>query len=162
VTVRRRMRRIAPASLFAALLLAPAAAFASAGYPGALASDLGLSKAPGCDLCHRAATAPVGPADTPFARSMIARGLVASDVHSLAGALDRMRADGVDSDGDGAEDLDELSWGGNPNHADLPAAGRIEAVEYGCSQSGGAAGEGAVALAMAAAVAVTLSRRCRW
>ena len=45
-----------------------------------------------------------------------------------------MRRDGVDSDGDGAKDLDELSWGGDPNTPDLPAtpAEQRPVEAYGC------------------------------
>lgn len=147
------MRRLAHAWIVLALLLASAAAAASEEYPDAMVSDLGLSKAPGCELCHRSGEASLGPTDTPFARSAIDRGLVAKDVGSLADALDRMQKDGVDSDGDGAEDLDELSWGGDPNHADLPEAGRIDTVSYGCSRSGETArGNGSIALALAGAI----------
>ncbi len=71
-----------------------------------------------------------------------------------------MRADGVDSDGHGAEDLDELSWEGDPNHADLPEAGRLQTVTYGCAWSGGA-GHGAIALAVLAALLGLVRRRGR-
>jgi cytochrome c551/c552 len=142
------MRRRAPVALRAPALLATLAlylassrgALASETYPAALVSDLGLSAPPGCDLCHQAAAAPVGPTDTPFGKSMVARGLVASDDASVKSALQRMRADGVDSDGDGAQDLDELSWGGNPNHADVPVGGAEMPVLYGCGWSGRPAG----------------------
>jgi MYXO-CTERM domain-containing protein len=133
---------------------------ASTGYPEALEKDLGLAKAPGCDLCHHAASDPVGPADTAFAKSMIARGLVAKDATSIATAITKMRADGVDSDGDGAQDLDELSWGGDPNHADLPPEGRQEPVSYGCSASSEAPAAWAALLAVAlVAAARRRSRR---
>ena len=127
------MRRRAPLSLAVAALLVSGAAAASPAYPDAMKTDLGLAKAPGCELCHAAATDPVGAAATPFGKSMVAKGLVASDTASLSKALEGLRAAGVDSDGDGAEDLDELSWGGDPNHADLPESGNSDPVTYGCS-----------------------------
>lgn len=96
-------------------------------------TDLGLAKAPRCDLCHHAAMEPVGAVDTAFGKSTVARGLVDADAASLAKALDGMRESGVDSDGDGAKDLDELSWGGDPNQADVPEGGNEEPVTYGCS-----------------------------
>ena len=74
---------------------------------------------------------------------MVARGLLgAADTLSLAEALDGLKEGGVDSDGDGARDLDELSWGGDPNHADVPEGGNEAPVTYGCSWAKGA-GEGA-------------------
>src|SRR4051812_36086906 len=103
-----------------------------------MATDLALSSAPGCDLCHHAAMEPVGAVDTLFGKSIVARGLVDADAASLAKALDGLREGGVDSDGDGARDLDELSWGGDPNHADVPEGVNEEPVTYGCSWSRGA------------------------
>jgi MYXO-CTERM domain-containing protein len=127
------MRRFVPASLAVAAWLVSSGAAASASFPDAMKADLGTSAAPGCALCHQSAANPVGPADTLFAQSMVARGLVANDDASLADALKRMRADGVDSDGDGAQDLDELWWGGDPNHADAPETGYQTPVQFGCS-----------------------------
>lgn len=155
------MRRRASFSLALAAFLASGVAAASAGYPAAMKTDLGLAKAPGCDLCHQAAVDPVGPASAPFGKSMVAKGLVASDPASLSKALEAMRAAGVDSDGDGAEDLDELSWGGDPNHADVPEGGSQEPVTYGCAAgrvpvSGGAAG---LALAAVGLLALRRGRR---
>jgi hypothetical protein len=120
-----------------------AVAAASPEYPEAMQTDLGLEKAPGCELCHRAAMEPVGAADTLFGKSMVAKGLLgAADTVSLAKALEGLKEGGVDSDGDGARDFDELSWGGDPNHADVPEGGVEAPVTYGCSWAKGA-GEGA-------------------
>ena len=127
------MRRRASISLAAAVFLVSGIASASKAYPEAMKTALLLAKAPSCDLCHAAAADPVGPANSLFGQSMVAKGLRADDPASLTQALDGMRAAGVDSDGDGAEDLDELSWGGDPNHADLPESGNTQPVTYGCS-----------------------------
>jgi cytochrome c551/c552 len=127
------MRRRASFLLAAAAFLVSGVALASSDYPDAMKTDLALTKAPGCDLCHAAATDPVGGVTTPFGKSIVAKGLVAADDASLKKALEAMRAAGVDSDGDGAEDLDELSWGGDPNHADLPQGGNSDPITYGCS-----------------------------
>ena len=155
------MPRRAPFLLAAAAFLVSGVAAASQGYPDAMKTDLVLTKAPGCDLCHAAAADPVGGVDTPFGKSIVAKGLVASDDASLKKALDAMRAAGVDSDGDGAEDLDELSWGGDPNHADLPQGGNSDPISYGCSTSrvpvdGGGAG---ILLGLMALVAARRGRR---
>jgi hypothetical protein len=162
----RSLRRCSSASIAALTLLLAGAASASPSYPAALQSDLGLAAAPGCDLCHHAATAPVGDVDKPFGKSMVARGLIGNDDDaSVATALARMRADGVDSDGDGAEDLDELSWGGDPNTASLPEGGAAMPVLYGCAWSGrGVGGSPAWAglllvLASAALARVAVRRR---
>ncbi|MEP7126774.1 MAG: hypothetical protein ABJE95_37940 [Byssovorax sp.] len=153
------MRRRASISLAAAAFLVSGAASASKAYPDAMKTDLVLAKAPACDLCHASAADPVGAADTLFGKSMVAKGLLADDTASLTKALDGLRASGVDSDGDGAEDLDELSWGGDPNHADLPESGNSEPVTYGCS-SGRVPiwGSGAGLFAGAIALLATLRR----
>ena len=157
------MRRGASFSLALAALLASAAASASPGYPEAMQTDLGLAKAPGCDLCHHAAMAPVGAVDTAFGKSTVAEGLVDADAAALAKALDGLRRGGVDSDGDGAKDLDELSWGGDPNHADVPEGGNETPVTYGCSWSRGAGGGGwaGVIVGMLGALAARRARARR-
>ena len=139
------MRRRAPLVLVVAASLMSGFAAASEGYPEAMKTDLGLAMAPGCDLCHQAAESPVGPASTLFGKSTVAHGLVALDTASLAKALDALRTAGIDSDDDGAKDLDELSWGGDPNHADVPEGANSEPLTYGCSSGrvpveGGGAG----------------------
>jgi len=154
------MRRGASISLALAGLLVSAAASASPGYPEAMQTDLGLARAPGCDLCHHAAMEPVGAADTLFGKATIAKGLVGADVASLARALDGLREGGVDSDGDGARDLDELSWGGDPNHADVPEGGSGEPVTYGCSWARGAGGEGWMGV-VAGVMGAIAARRAR-
>jgi cytochrome c551/c552 len=144
----------------AALSLSTAAA-ASPEYPEAMQTELGLTKAPGCELCHRAAVEPVGAADTAFGKSMVARGLLgAADTVSLAKALDGLKEGGVDSDGDGARDLDELSWGGDPNHADVPEGGNEAPVTYGCSWAKGEreGGWGGVVVAVLGALVVRRGR----
>jgi cytochrome c551/c552 len=154
------MRRRAALTLALATFLVSGVVAASEGYPEAMKTDLGLAKAPGCDLCHQAAAAPVGPASTLFGKSMVAKGLVASDPASLTKALDAMRAAGVDSDGDGAEDLDELSWGGDPNVASVPEGGAQEPVTYGCTAGRVPVEGGGVGLALGA-LALLLVRRGR-
>ena len=147
-------------SIAAAVFLVSGVASASKAYPDAMKAALVLAKAPSCDLCHAAATDPVGAATTPFGQSMVAKGLIADDTASLTRALDGLRAAGVDSDGDGAEDLDELSWGGDPNHADVPEGANSEPMTYGCS-SGRMPVEGGGASILFVAIAILAARRGR-
>ncbi len=141
----------------ATLATAAPLASASESYPAAMSSELALANAPGCELCHDAADASASSADTPFSESLEARGLVGADPASLTVALGRMRDDAVDSDGDGARDLDELSWGGDPNHADLPEGGVKDPITYGCSASSTHEGS-PIGLALAALGLVAASR----
>jgi MYXO-CTERM domain-containing protein len=79
---------------------------------------------------------------------------------SLKTALAAMEKDGVDSDGDGARDLDELSWGGDPNHFDGPPASSVSAPVYGCLVASGKGGH-AFAFVVGIAAAIALHRRRR-
>ena len=78
-----------------------------------VAAQLSLPYVPACTLCHSAGREG-GPADTPFATAMRQRGLSASP-DSVAPALDSLRRDGVDSDGDGTSDIDEIIAASDPN-----------------------------------------------
>ncbi len=137
------------------------AAFASPAYPEQLKAELGLSAVPPCSLCHTpTSNGGIGAVTTPFGKSIVARGLrgaPASDLDagesptdagapdpSLVAALAKMRSDGVDSDGDGAEDLDELAWGADPNTYDGLKSNPTQSVAYGCSLSPAAAANSAL------------------
>jgi hypothetical protein len=134
---------------------------ASEEYPAAMKAELDLPSTPSCDLCHAEAKMPVGAADQPFAVALVKRGLLGKgDVKSLAPALDKDK--GVDSDGDGAEDLDELSWGGNPNVSDAIEGKPTPEITYGCG--GGPSSHGTASLgafAMVAGLAFSKRRRSR-
>ena len=140
---------------------------ASPEYSPEMQRHLGLGAAPRCALCHAGAIdggdADGGVTDTPFVRSMIARGLRgASDLASLDGALDAMKKDRVDSDGDGASDLDELAYGGDPNVPNLPEGGAQSAPSYGCSVlGGGGGGAGTPGDAAIVLLAITALYSCR-
>ncbi len=146
--------------LAAALASFAAGASASPSYPDAMKSDLDLAAAPSCDVCHQHAEAPVGPADEPFAKSLEDRGLKGNgDVASLTRALAKDK--GVDSDGDGAEDLDELQWGGNPSVSDAPKGKTPPEIAYGCGVDGGQGNASFAALTAALGLALSTRRRRR-
>jgi hypothetical protein len=149
--------RAGAALVAAALALAAREARAWEATPKALAAKVGAAAAPSCDLCHAAATAPVGAASRPFAAALVARGLVDDGEAALDAALAKMRAERVDSDGDGAQDLDEVAWGADPNHADVPQSEGAP-PEYGCSTRAPGRAPGGAAIAVAVALVAAVGR----
>jgi hypothetical protein len=105
---------MASAAAFACVLLAPARAQATSGFPSAISSELNAPSVPSCALCH-ATAAGGGPVTQPFGQSMLARGLRGGDNGSLSMALRALEAEGTDSDGDGLGDIEELRMGLDPN-----------------------------------------------
>jgi len=106
---------------------------------------------PPCSLCHLRGSTGSGTADTPFALSMKARGLSASDNASVDTALDAMVRDSVDSDGDGTPDIQEIENDTDPNSpANVSLSGDV-GPNAGCgggqkSNSGGGAPAAAAGL----------------
>ncbi|MFN0063087.1 MAG: hypothetical protein ACKVPX_11300 [Myxococcaceae bacterium] len=110
----------------AAMVLVGVPAHATPSFPEAIRTHLGTSRAPTCALCH-AGTPSFETAVTPFADAMKDRGLEAYDAVSLRSALDQMREDRVDSDQDGAPDVDEIFSGTDPN-----GGSEVEEPFFGC------------------------------
>lgn len=132
------------------LLLLVAAALASPGYPAAIASDQGMPCVPQCTLCH-ATTAGGGPVVTDVGQALVDRGLTGgSNTDLLQTALTALETDGVDSDGDGIPDVDELTNGDDPNGGNAFCGDTAPATPtYGCfnTSAGLPWGLGGVALA---------------
>jgi hypothetical protein len=64
---------------------------------------------------------------------MLQRGLKPFDDNSLRTALDRMKTDAIDSDGDGTLDVDALRNGADPNVGAAGGGGdTTPRPEYGC------------------------------
>src|SRR5690348_2183245 len=100
------------------VLMLARSAGATAGYERSLEANLALSYTPSCTTCH--ASLDGGESLSAFGHALSNRGLRADQPESMKLALERARRDHVDSDGDGAEDLDELGWRGDPNTPDVP------------------------------------------
>jgi hypothetical protein len=102
----------------------PGTALAMPSFPGEIQQHLGLSSAPGCIICH-GSDAGGGPVSQPFGQAMLAAGLTSAGGNSLTTALDKLEADGTDSNGDGTPDIAGLRQGAMPTGSKPP-------VEYGC------------------------------
>ncbi len=159
-----RLARLAPFASLLAVLLAPATATATPGFPGVIQSTLSAKQAPDCAVCH------VGPQQrgtvtTAFGKAMRERGLEAFDEESLKTALAKMTQDKVDSNKDGQTDTDALKEGKDPNAAPGSDAGASsDKVLYGCVGSvapGSPGGAPAVLLGLATVLALALSRQRR-
>jgi hypothetical protein len=105
-------------------LMLPATAAAMPSFPGQIQQHLGLSYTPGCILCH-GSNQGGGPVSQPFGQAMLAAGLTSAGGDSLNAALDKLAADGTDSNGDGIADIEGLKGGTAPTANKPP-------VEYGC------------------------------
>lgn len=120
------MKKVCSFAALLALIASPVAASASVAYPALLRQYFHVETlpvpAPGCTLCH---TTDQGGTDTvvrPFGRALLTLGAAGNDAPSLESALIQLESEGIDSDGDGISDADELKAGEDPNvgRADSP------------------------------------------
>lgn len=129
---------------------------ASRRFPEEIRRDLSLDYTPQCSLCHVRGNAGSGTANTPFAISARARGLTGGNQQLLLTALQAMKSDGVDSDGDGVGDIAELIAGTDPNVYGPEAVNARIDPTYGCASTGGAGAAGLIATLL---IALSIGRR---
>jgi Bacterial TSP3 repeat len=103
-----------------------------------------------CAVCHIKGNVASATPITPFALSLRARGMT-GDNQSLSSALDKLKSDAVDSDGDGVTDVDELKAGTDPNSSANASIEDNQEPGYGC---GGTAPKGRSAPGMASMLAL--------
>jgi hypothetical protein len=105
-------------------------------YPKYLQTAADTPCLPHCNVCHRDDNAGDGTIDRPFGKSIERVGrLRGGGQSSITQAVDTLRAQNTDSDGDGIADIDELSHGEDPNYA---GDGSICGPQVGCSAAAGA------------------------
>jgi len=139
--------------MIAAAAGSPAAAISR--FPRSIRSHVPLGYEPPCRLCHIQGTTGPGSVQTPFGVSMHARGLT-SDDSTLNPALDALRADNVDSDGDGVPDVAELIANTDPNTpVDVPLSSSDPS--YGCAAAPGRPSVRGTGLALLVAMLIVWS-----
>jgi hypothetical protein len=126
-------------------------------FPGVIAAELNAPQAPPCSVCHLGGKTSGATVFTPFAWTMRAHGL-SSSISSVQSAIEGVKADNVDSDGDGVPDWQEIVAGTDPN---APGTAKdIQDPQLGCRVGGASSGR-AGAWAASAILLVSLIRRRR-
>jgi hypothetical protein len=135
-------------------------AAASTSYLVVVQRHLALGAPPrqSCALCHTNGVTGVGTVNTPIGKALRARGLVSGNDGSLTAALDALAKDGVDSDGDGVPDVEELKAGTDPNVAGTDTGASPATPKYGC---GAEVAPGLEALALGVWLVFSRRRRAR-
>jgi len=138
-----------------------ASALASVVYPAEVADKAGMSCTPSCTICHETNGGGSGTVVHEFGMAMMDRGLTGgSAIDRLDTAFDQLAADGVDSDGDGVADTEELAAGDNPNDATSICGGDAALTPtYGCFNT--AASPMSVVGVLGGLLAVSVTRRRR-
>ncbi|HWZ89239.1 MAG TPA: thrombospondin type 3 repeat-containing protein, partial [Polyangiaceae bacterium] len=119
-------------------------------FPSEIKNSYGLTYDVPCSVCHIKGNVGSATPITPFALSLRARGLTGNN-QSLSSALSKLESDGVDSDGDGVSDVEELKAGTDPNSSANASIVNDQDPGYGC---GGTAPRGRSAPGMAGVLAL--------
>ena len=159
------MRWFASTAALAATALLAGAASASPDYPATIKSHLSLKSTPECALCHSGGMTGLGTVNTPFGTTARTKyNLTSGNTTLLTSVLDKMKADGVDSDGDKVGDIDELIAGTDPNTAGGGVVAAKPDLTYGCVATvapGGATPSSGAAFGLALVAAIAVARRRR-
>jgi len=110
--------------------LVSAEANATPSFPADLKKAVPLACAPTCLVCHTRPEGGSGTATQPFALSMmVPGGLVKNKPETVAPAVNKLREQMIDSNGDGTPDIEQLEAGYDPN---LGVSGLVCGPAYGC------------------------------
>jgi hypothetical protein len=156
-----RFRMLVSFALSLSLAFISSAAAATPTFPGVIRQQLGGSADPSCQVCHSGPTR-IGTVTRSFGLAMRERGLQLYNEASLKSALDKMRSDAVDSDGDGTIDVEALKAGKDPNGDGKTASigDQTPKPEYGCVGSVAPAEPGSL-LSILLALGFVAARRKR-
>jgi hypothetical protein len=138
---------------------AASAAWAREQFPGIVATTLEGSQpahVPPCSVCHLGGKTSGATVFTPFAWAMRLRGLSGS-TSSVRAAILKVQSDGVDSDGDGVTDADEIIRGTDPNSAG--GATDLQDPQLGCNLGGRIPSGGGLGAALAVAAFLLIRKR---
>jgi hypothetical protein len=108
-------------------------------FPDVTKTELQLPGSVACTLCHTDPGGGGGNVTQSVGVSLVARGMIPYDEALLKTALGKLKTDNVDSDLDGASDVEELLAGGDPNARAVDGEdGEPLTYGFGCSQSSAA------------------------
>lgn len=124
------------------MLLLVATALASSTYPAEVADHLTVPCEPvPCTICHETNSGGAGTVTRDFGLALVDSAvdpLGGGNADSLRAALDAVATAGIDSDGDGVGDTDEIAVGQDPNPGGVAFCDAVLPV-YGCIGGGSAA-----------------------
>jgi hypothetical protein len=119
-------------------LLTPAVASATATFPDAVQTHLGLTYAPPCTICHTTQSGGTGTVTKAFGKAMRQNGLQSGNTTSVQSALDALDAANTDSDCDGVNDVAQLKEGREPNTGEyIDGSGKTNPPASSCAGTGG-------------------------
>ncbi|HKO52212.1 MAG TPA: thrombospondin type 3 repeat-containing protein [Polyangiaceae bacterium] len=84
-------------------------------FPGAIQQAADIPCAPTCLLCHTEIPGNIANLKQPFGLTVLRSGVKPGDPSSMYTVVANLRANRVDTDGDGKLDVDELAAGTDPN-----------------------------------------------
>lgn len=109
------------------VLLWSGMAHASSNYPETIQAVTGAAAKPECTLCHTTDSGGAGTVTRPFGKLMMNKyKLTSGNPDYLKRVLSGLQAEGVDSNGNGVIDFDELAQGKDPFGAVLADGGAAE------------------------------------